>query len=36
MSGDALKKIIQEIETRPLTMLAIATGLGFLFGLSRR
>jgi ElaB/YqjD/DUF883 family membrane-anchored ribosome-binding protein len=36
MSSDALKKIIDEVETRPLTMLAIATGIGFLFGLSRR
>jgi len=36
MGGDALKKIIGEVETRPLTMLAIATGIGFLFGLSRR
>jgi ElaB/YqjD/DUF883 family membrane-anchored ribosome-binding protein len=36
MSTDALKKIIDEVEARPLTMLAIATGIGFLFGLSRR
>jgi ElaB/YqjD/DUF883 family membrane-anchored ribosome-binding protein len=36
LSSDALKKIIDEVETRPLTMLAIATGIGFLFGLSRR
>jgi ElaB/YqjD/DUF883 family membrane-anchored ribosome-binding protein len=36
MGSDALKKIIDEVETRPLTMLAIATGIGFLFGLSRR
>ena len=36
LSGDAFKKIIEEVEHRPLTMLAIATGIGFLFGMSRR
>lgn len=36
ISGDALKKIVAEVETRPLTMLAIAAGIGFLFGISRR
>ena len=34
--SDAFKKITDEVEERPLTMLAIATGVGFLFGLSRR
>jgi len=36
IGSDAFKKITQEVEERPLTMLAIATGIGFLFGLTRR
>jgi ElaB/YqjD/DUF883 family membrane-anchored ribosome-binding protein len=36
ISSDAFKRITQEVEERPLTMLAIATGIGFLFGMSRR
>ncbi len=36
LSGDALKKISNEVEQRPLTMLAIATGIGFLLGMARR
>ncbi len=36
ISGDALKKVVSEVETRPLTMLAVAAGIGFLFGLSKR
>jgi ElaB/YqjD/DUF883 family membrane-anchored ribosome-binding protein len=36
LSGDALKKVAAEVEHRPLTMLAIATGIGFLLGMSRR
>ena len=36
IGSDAFKKITDEIEERPLTMLAIATGVGFLFGMSRR
>ncbi len=36
MGGDALKKVVAEVETRPLTMLAIAAGVGFLFGMSKR
>ena len=36
LGGDAFKKITEEVEQRPLTMLAIATGIGFLFGMSRR
>ena len=36
ISGDALKKVVAEVETRPLTMLAIAAGIGFLFGISKR
>jgi ElaB/YqjD/DUF883 family membrane-anchored ribosome-binding protein len=36
IGSDAFKKITQEVEERPLTMLAIATGIGFLFGMSRR
>jgi ElaB/YqjD/DUF883 family membrane-anchored ribosome-binding protein len=36
ISSDALKKVVSEVETRPLTMLAIAAGIGFLFGISKR
>ncbi len=36
IGGDAVKKIVNEVETRPLTMLAIAAGIGFLFGVARR
>ncbi len=36
LGGDAVKKIANEMEQRPLTMLAIATGIGFIFGMSRR
>lgn len=36
LSGDAIKKITAEVEHRPLTMLAVATGVGFLLGMSRR
>lgn len=33
---DAVKKLSDEVEQRPLAMLAIAAGIGFLFGLMRR
>ena len=36
IGGDAIKKVISEVEHRPLTMLAIAAGVGFLYGMSRR
>ena len=36
LSGDAIKRVVAEVEHRPLTMLAIATGIGFLLGMSRR
>lgn len=36
IGGDAVKKIVNEVETHPLTMLAIAAGIGFLFGVARR
>lgn len=36
IGGDAVKKVLSEVETRPLTMLAIAAGVGFLFGISKR
>lgn len=36
VGGDAVKKVLSEVETRPLTMLAIAAGVGFLFGMSKR
>jgi ElaB/YqjD/DUF883 family membrane-anchored ribosome-binding protein len=34
--GDALRRIISEVDQRPLMTLAIAAGIGFLAGLSRR
>jgi ElaB/YqjD/DUF883 family membrane-anchored ribosome-binding protein len=34
--SDTLKKITDEVEQRPFAMLAIAVGIGFLFGISRR
>jgi ElaB/YqjD/DUF883 family membrane-anchored ribosome-binding protein len=34
--SDAVKKIVGEVEARPLTMLAIAAGIGFLFGITKR
>ena len=36
LGGDAIKKVVSEVEHRPLTMLAIAAGVGFLYGMSRR
>jgi len=36
IGGDAIKKVMSEVEHRPLTMLAIAAGVGFLYGMSRR
>jgi ElaB/YqjD/DUF883 family membrane-anchored ribosome-binding protein len=33
---DAFKKLTDEIEARPLIMLGVAAGIGFLFGLSNR
>ncbi|MBI2716670.1 MAG: hypothetical protein HYX37_19820 [Rhizobiales bacterium] len=36
LGGDAVRKLTDEVEQRPLAMLAIAAGLGFLFGLTRR
>jgi ElaB/YqjD/DUF883 family membrane-anchored ribosome-binding protein len=36
LSGDAVKKITDEVEQRPLAMLAIAAGIGFLIGWARR
>jgi ElaB/YqjD/DUF883 family membrane-anchored ribosome-binding protein len=33
---DAFKKLTDEIESRPLIMLGVAAGVGFLFGLSNR
>ena len=34
--SDAIKKISDEVEQRPFTMLAIAAGVGFILGLARR
>ncbi len=36
LGGDAIKKVVSEVEHRPLTMLSIAAGVGFLYGMSRR
>ncbi len=36
LGADALKRITKEVDERPLAMLAVAAGIGFLFGLSRR
>ncbi|KQZ01995.1 hypothetical protein ASD45_14875 [Pseudolabrys sp. Root1462] len=36
VGSDALKKVVNEVEARPLTMLAIAAGIGFLFGIAKR
>lgn len=36
LGSDAVKKLTDEIEQRPLVMLAIAAGIGFLVGLANR
>ena len=36
IGGDAIKKFSDEIENRPLMMLAVAAGIGFLAGLANR
>jgi ElaB/YqjD/DUF883 family membrane-anchored ribosome-binding protein len=36
LGNGAIRKLTDEMEQRPLTLLAIATGIGFLFGMSRR
>ena len=36
LSNDTLKKITDEVEQRPFAMLAIAVGIGFIFGVARR
>ena len=36
LGGDAVKRITEEVEYRPLVMLGVAAGIGFLFGLARR
>jgi ElaB/YqjD/DUF883 family membrane-anchored ribosome-binding protein len=36
VGGDALKKVTDEVEQRPLIMLAVAAGIGFLVGLANR
>lgn len=36
VGGDAIKRVSQEVEHRPLTLLAIAAGIGFLLGMARR
>jgi ElaB/YqjD/DUF883 family membrane-anchored ribosome-binding protein len=36
LGTDTVKRIVDEVEHRPLVMLGVAAGIGFLFGLSRR
>lgn len=36
LGSDAVKKLTDEIEQRPLVMLAVAAGIGFLVGLANR
>jgi ElaB/YqjD/DUF883 family membrane-anchored ribosome-binding protein len=36
LGSDAMKRLAKEVDERPLAMLAVAAGIGFLFGLSRR
>lgn len=36
IGSDAFKKLTDEVEQRPLVMLAIAAGIGFLVGLANR
>jgi ElaB/YqjD/DUF883 family membrane-anchored ribosome-binding protein len=36
IGGDAVKKLAAEVENRPLVMLAVAAGVGFLAGLANR
>lgn len=36
LGGDALKRLSDEVEHRPLVMLGIAAGIGFLAGLANR
>jgi ElaB/YqjD/DUF883 family membrane-anchored ribosome-binding protein len=35
-SGDAFRKLTDEVENRPLLMLSVAAGIGFLAGLANR
>lgn len=35
LGTDAFKKLSREIEQRPMVLIAVAVGLGFLFGLTR-
>ena len=36
MGGDALRRLEDEVEHRPLAMLAVAAGLGLLIGMMTR
>ena len=36
LGSDAVDRIIKEIEYRPLALIAVAAGIGYLFGLSSR
>jgi len=36
LGTDAVKRVTEQVESKPLVMLAVAAGIGFLFGLARR
>ncbi len=36
VSGDVLKRVVDEVEHRPFVMLAVAAGIGYIIGMSRR
>jgi ElaB/YqjD/DUF883 family membrane-anchored ribosome-binding protein len=36
LGSDAMKKIVEEVEYRPLLMLGLAAGIGFLAGIANR
>ena len=36
VTGDAIERVVEEVESHPVAMLAAAAGIGYLIGLSRR
>ena len=36
VGGDVFKRVLDQVETRPLAMLAVAAGIGYILGLSQR
>jgi ElaB/YqjD/DUF883 family membrane-anchored ribosome-binding protein len=36
VGGDVFKRVLDEVEHRPLAMLAVAAGIGYILGLSQR